>query len=172
MRTPAPLELRNRSGFSRFGPLAILRRYTAITMIEYRSALDGIGPENLRGFFQGWPNPPSPATHLEVLRGSHCVWLAMHADRCVGFVNALSDGMLCAFIPLLEVLPEYQGQGIGRELLRRMKETLADVYSIDIVCDPAMLPFYERQGFTPLAAAALRNRDCRQLGYHKAWVEG
>ena len=33
------------------------------------------------------------------------------AGRVVGFVTAISDGVLSAYIPLLEVLPEYQGAG-------------------------------------------------------------
>ena len=50
---------------------------------------------------------------LEILRGSDRALLAPPATtgRLVGFVTAITDGVLSAFIPLLEVLPEYQGQG-------------------------------------------------------------
>ena len=45
--------------------------------------------------------------------------LAVDQDngRIVGFINALSDGILSAYIPLLEVIQEYQGRGIGKEML-------------------------------------------------------
>jgi ribosomal protein S18 acetylase RimI-like enzyme len=46
----------------------------------------------------------------------------------VGFINAISDGLATAFLPWLEVLPDYQGRGIGRELTKRMLAELADLY--------------------------------------------
>ncbi|MGC4047114.1 MAG: GNAT family N-acetyltransferase [Armatimonas sp.] len=115
--------------------------------------------EQLQGFFVGWPNPPSPETHQEILRRSAALWLAWDGERCVGFINALSDGVFYAFIPLLEVLPEYQGQGIGGELVRRMCETLKPMYAIDIVCDDALITYYERHGFTAGKAMMRRHYD-------------
>ena len=35
-------------------------------------------------------------------------------------MNRSATGFLTAFIPGLEVLPAYQGQGIGSELMRRI----------------------------------------------------
>ena len=70
------------------------------------------------GFFVDWPTKPSPERHLALLHGSDKVVLAGddQTGRVVGFVTAVSDGMVSAFLPLLEVLPEYQGRGIGSEL--------------------------------------------------------
>jgi ribosomal protein S18 acetylase RimI-like enzyme len=116
-----------------------------------------VNPSQLQGFFVNWPDHPDPDTHLEILRKSHAAWLAFDGERCVGFINALSDGVFYAYIPLLEVLPEYQGQGIGTELLRRMLETLEDMYAVDIVCDEAIVPFYEAAGFAKCAGMAKRN---------------
>lgn len=39
------------------------------------------------------------------------------SHHVLGYLNMISDGVLTAFIPLLEVLPEYQGEGIGSELV-------------------------------------------------------
>lgn len=127
--------------------------------LTYRETLDGISPETLAGFFVGWPNPPAAETHLRLLLGSSAVILAVDEDagRVVGFVTALTDGVLTAFLPLLEVLPAYQGQGIGRELVRRMLARLNHLYSIDLVCDEELIPFYERLGFQPGRAMLLRN---------------
>jgi GNAT superfamily N-acetyltransferase len=38
--------------------------------------------------------------------------------QVVGFVTAMGDGALGAFIPRLEALPECRGRGIGAELMR------------------------------------------------------
>ena len=118
-------------------------------MIRYTDSLDGVDATHLDGFFVGWPDAPSPATHLALLRGSAHAWLALDGERVVGFVTATSDGVLTAFIPLLEVLPDHRGRGIGAELVRRMLGTLDGLYAVDVVCDEDVMPFYERLGFVP-----------------------
>jgi GNAT superfamily N-acetyltransferase len=127
--------------------------------IRYTDTLDGIEADRLTGFFVGWPAHPDPERHLEILRGSHAVWLALDGDRVVGFINAISDGVYAAFIPLLEVLPEYQGRGTGRELAERMLQTLENMYAVDIVCDDAVAPFYEKLGLSRCTAMVRRNYD-------------
>jgi ribosomal protein S18 acetylase RimI-like enzyme len=128
-------------------------------VITYRTDLDDLGEADLTGFFVGWPKPPSPAQHLAVLRGSYRVVIARSPDDgVVGFVNMISDGVLTAFIPWLEVRPEFQGQGIGTELIRRIAAEAAHFYSVDLVCDDALRPYYERLGMIALTGMGLRNR--------------
>jgi hypothetical protein len=50
-------------------------------MISYTDSLDRITPDQLHGFFIGWPNPLSPETHLRVLAGSDHVILALDGAR-------------------------------------------------------------------------------------------
>ncbi len=76
--------------------------------------------------------------------------LALDGDRVIGFATAISDGVMSAFIPLLEVLPEYQHQGIGAELIRRLLDQLDDLYMIDLCCDADLEPFYSTLGFQVL----------------------
>jgi ribosomal protein S18 acetylase RimI-like enzyme len=133
-------------------------------MITYTDSLAGVGPEQLAGFFVGWPNPPSPATHLRILQGSYGVELARDGDGAVvGFITAISDGVSSAYIPHLEVLPAYQGRGIGSELLRRMLAKLSGLYMIDLSCDPELQPFYARLGMRPATGMLIRNYE-RQSG--------
>ena len=130
-------------------------------MIVYDTSLESVGPGDLEGFFVGWPSPPSPARHLELLRGSEQVVLAREAEsgRIVGFVTVVGDGVVSAFVPLLEVLPAYQGRGIGTELVRRALTLLGDRYMVDLVCDEELVPFYERLGLQRVVGMALRNPD-------------
>ena len=112
----------------------------------YTTDVRGVTAADLEGFFSDWPVPPTPDQHLEVLRGSDHVVLARDVEggRIVGFVTAISDGVLSAFIPLLEVLPEHRGSGIGSELVRRMLAELESFAMVDLVCDPELVPFYRR----------------------------
>lgn len=127
--------------------------------MEYRCSAQGVEPKDLLGFFDGWPYPPSPEKHLAVLQGSSHVVLAEDAGRIVEFVTAISDGVLAAYIPLLEVRPEFRGHGVGSELVRRILAELGDLYMVDVVCDPDLIPFYQRFGLVPLAGLGRRNRS-------------
>jgi ribosomal protein S18 acetylase RimI-like enzyme len=129
-------------------------------VIEYVTSAEGVEPADLEGFFVGWSRRPSSQRHLEQLRGSSHFVLARDGRRVVGFVTAISDGVLSAYIPLLEVLPEYQHRGIGRELTKCLLAELDGLYMVDLSCDEDLVPFYERLGLERLEAAmGLRNRD-------------
>lgn len=132
-----------------------------MTPIRYRTDLEGVSPDELTGFFVGWPSAPDPATHLRLLDNSYAFVLAVDAEteRIVGFVNAVSDGVLSAYIPLLEVLPDWQGRGIGTELVERICAQLDDLYMVDLACDPELESFYEPLGFEATTAMIRRNYD-------------
>lgn len=134
-------------------------------MTTYTDSLKNVTSENLKGgFFAGWPNPPSPTTHHRILANSAAIVLARVEDGTViGFITAISDGISCAYIPHLEVLPAYHGRGIGTELVRRMLEKLKHLYMIDLVCDPGLQPFYERLGMRAVIGMVVRNYE-RQSG--------
>ena len=126
--------------------------------IRYQNTLDGIGPDNLVGHFQGWPNPPSPDAHLRILQGSDYLVLAVSTQgTVVGWISAISDGVSCAYIPHLAVLPDYQGMGIGAELVRRMLEQVGHLYMIDLVCDRDVADFYVKLGFSECMGMVVRN---------------
>ena len=125
-------------------------------MITYTCDIDKISVQNLQGFFVGWSKPLTPEQHYNHL--SKCAYFvaALDEDRMVGFISALSDRLGCAFIPLLEVLPDYQKQGIGTELVQRMLEILKDISVIDLMCDENVQGFYERFGMKKLSGMGIR----------------
>ncbi len=131
-------------------------------MITYTDSLEGITADKLRGeFFAGWSRALTPETHLRTLIGCDGVVLAIDSEsgNVVGYVTMISDGVLSAFIPNIEVLKAYQGQGIGTELMRRMFEKLKTIPNIDLMCDPDVQPFYARLGMQPLGGMAIRKFD-------------
>jgi len=128
-------------------------------MIEYTDCCDDLTPKQVDGFFIGWPNPPSPGTLLKILKGSTHIVVAIddESGHVVGFINAVADGVLAAYIPLLEVLPDFQHKQIGTQLVRRMIDKLKDYYMIDLICDDKLRPFYQRFGLGPAGGMVIRN---------------
>lgn len=133
-------------------------------MLTYLDSTEAITAEQLQGFFEGWPHPPSPEALLRILNGSAEIVLAFDAQeqRVVGYITAISDGVSCAYIPHLEVLAARHGQGIGTELVRRMLDKLRHLYMIDLMCDPEVQPFYARLGLQPSRGMVVRNFDRQQ----------
>lgn len=125
----------------------------------YKNSLEGISSDMLKGFFVDWLNPPNPQTHFILLKKSGKVIIAIadNTNQVVGFITAISDGVLSAYIPFLEVLPEYKNKGIGKELVNRMLKELDDIYMIDLCCDDDLVPYYDKFGMTKTNGMILRN---------------
>ncbi|MDD1504664.1 GNAT family N-acetyltransferase [Lysinibacillus sp. CNPSo 3705] len=127
----------------------------------YQNSLDGISSEMLNGFFVDWPNPPNLQTHLKLLKNSSKIVIALddHTNQVVGFITAISDGVLSAYIPFLEVLPEYKNKGIGKKLVKQMLKELEDIYMIDLCCEDDLVPYYEKLGMLKSNGMLVRNYE-------------
>lgn len=112
---------------------------------------------DLDGFFVGWPNSPSSEVLIKLLESSYRIVVAVEDHKLVGFITAISDGVLSSYIPFLEVLPNYQAKGIGKKLVSKMKEQLSHLYMVDLLCDQALVSYYEKLGMMPATGAMLRN---------------
>lgn len=113
------------------------------------------------GFFEGWPNPPDKCAHRRILAESYMSVVAVDRERhlIVGFLNVVSDGVLSAYIPLLEVIPAYRHQGIGTQLVKIALEKTSHLYMVDLCCDAEFMPFYEKMGMSGSNAMIRRNYD-------------
>lgn len=132
-------------------------------MVEYHSDLSRVSTEDLRGFFSGWPDPPSPDTHRRLLEGSTHFTVAVEpeASPVIGYIAAMSDGVLSAYISHLEVLPAFRGRGIGSALVRSMLDQLGGIYMVDLICDPDVQPFYEALGLQRWSGMIRRNHGAQ-----------
>jgi len=131
--------------------------------IEYTKNMSDITPNMLSGFFVGWPNPPSAATHLKILHNSYRAFVAIdnNTGMVVGFVNAVSDGVLAAYIPLLEVVEEYHGHGIGSKLVELILAECRDLYMVDICHDVELTDYYTRFGAHKSHGSIFRNYNAQ-----------
>jgi len=95
----------------------------------------------------GWSSAEKPGELLAALANSHTVVTAWVEDRLVGLGNAISDGHLVVYYPHLLVHPDYQGRGIGRELMRRLMKPYAGFHQHMLMADSRAIEFYRKCGF-------------------------
>jgi ribosomal protein S18 acetylase RimI-like enzyme len=128
-------------------------------MVTYVYSAAELTESQLKGFFVGWPSPPSPTMHLKLLNQSDYIVVALDDEtgNVVGFITAISDNVLSAYVPLLEVLPSYQNKGIGGELVNRLLTRLGHLYMVDLLCDLELQTFYEQQGMIKAHGMMKRN---------------
>jgi len=107
-------------------------------------ALDGILALYLAN---EWSSAQKPELLRKALLASHSLMTAWDGERLVGLGNAISDGYLVVYYPHLLVLPEYQGRGIGTELMRRLMARYKGFHQHMLVADGRALDFYRKCGF-------------------------
>lgn len=116
---------------------------------------------NVSNFFEGWPEKPSDEVLQKSIIGATHVVLAIDTKekRLAGYITALPDGVLSAYIPFLEVQQSYQKNGIGHMLVEKMLLQLSHLYMIDLVCDKEIADFYKEAGFESYHAMIKRNYE-------------
>ena len=98
-----------------------------------------------------WLSGKYPVRLKKALDNCETVITAWKDDRLIGLVNAIDDGELTAYVHYLCVNPEYQGIGIGGELLHRVKEKYKDyLYIILIAENEGLIRYYQKNGFEHL----------------------
>lgn len=95
----------------------------------------------------GWSSADKPQELFQGLMNSHALVAAWDEDRLVGLGNALSDGHLVVYYPHLLVHPDYQGRGIGRQIMQRMQEKYGHLHMQMLTADGQAIAFYQKLGF-------------------------
>lgn len=99
-----------------------------------------------------WMTDRTPADVHHLLDNSDLVVAVTHdsTDRLVGFARVLTDYAYVALVLDVIVDESHRDSGIGAVLLDAVVNhaALADVRSIELVCQPGLIPFYRRWGFT------------------------
>ena len=95
-----------------------------------------------------WSSASKPDELRDALLNSHSLLTAWDGSRLVGLGNAISDGHLVVYYPHLLVDPDYQRQGIGSELMRRLMAIYEGFHQHVLIADGRSIGFYEKCGFT------------------------
>jgi ribosomal protein S18 acetylase RimI-like enzyme len=132
-----------------------------ITVID---RVDGARRDELVALFQSawWTAARTPRAVERMLQGSEVVvgLVDTASDRLVAFARAISDGIFLAVVLDVIVAPAFRGTGLGARLMDELltRPELADVDSVELVCQPELLGFYRRWGFTDSVGRSLLMR--------------
>jgi len=117
-------------------------------MIIYQST-QTLPAEKLQSLFLSvnWSSGNYPDKLTEAMKHCGAVFTAWDGEELVGLVNVLDDKIMTAYVHFLLVHPNYQGKGIGKELLRMVKEKYNNYLRIIVISDEKETRFYENSGF-------------------------
>jgi GNAT superfamily N-acetyltransferase len=73
--------------------------------------------------------------------------------QLIGAGRALADGSDCAYLCDVALLPQYQGQGLGKAIIQRLVAQCADHKKIILYCVPGKEGFYQSLGFKRMTTA-------------------
>ena len=102
----------------------------------------------------GWTNYTNQTQMLEQsLAHSLAIYVARDGKEIVGLVRLVGDGFSSVFVQDLIVLPSYQRQGIGSNLMKEALADYKDAYQIQLATEQTEknLGFYRSLGFETLS---------------------
>lgn len=91
----------------------------------------------------------------QALENTYYSLVAYADDKAVGMSRVISDGIYFLIVDVV-VMPEYQGQGIGTEMMQQLieyidkKTPVGSRSSIQLLSIAGKESFYEKQGFKKL----------------------
>lgn len=115
--------------------------------ITYKTTKDNINWEEVAAVLdRSQLSHLPPETQKTVFTNSYAVVFVYDGDHIVGVARALSDGVCQGAIYNVALNPEYQGIGIGKEMIRNLLHQLKG-QNVILYTHPKTVSLYERMGF-------------------------
>ncbi|MDT7838521.1 GNAT family N-acetyltransferase [Aquabacterium sp. OR-4] len=143
----------------------------ALGEAQWSASTAGLDWTELETLYRLAPLGNKSAADLKtVFENSRYTWLVRQGGRLIGAGRALADGADCAYICDVAVLPEWQGSGLGKQLVARLVHDSREHKKIILYSVSGKEGFYRRLGFARLltAMAIFRDRDAAIAGGHLA----
>ncbi|MDK0862781.1 GNAT family N-acetyltransferase [Clostridium perfringens] len=85
----------------------------------------------------------------EAFKNSLKIISAWHEEKLIGLIRVVGDGLTIIYIQDIVVLPEYQGNGIGRGLIYSVLDEYKDVKQRILISEDkdSSIEFYKNIGF-------------------------
>lgn len=116
--------------------------------IKYKNTKEFTAEELQKLFLSvGWSSGHYPEKLATAMRNSGAVYSAWDGEKLIGLINALDDSVMTAYVHYLLIDPAFQGKGIGKELLKLIKDRYKDFLRIVLVAYEKEVDFYKHCGF-------------------------
>ena len=118
-------------------------------MIEYRHNYP-LNPNEVARVFDssGIVRPTKDLPRIQrMLESSNLLISAWDENRLIGVARALTDYSYCCYLSDLAVDASYQKRGIGREMLRMVREAIGDDVSLILTSSSGAMDYYPKVGF-------------------------
>jgi predicted N-acetyltransferase YhbS len=120
-------------------------------MITYRTGNDIDLDEMIRLYVDSTLGERRPVDERDrmarMLEEANLVITAWDDDLMVGISRSITDWVYCTYLSDLAVRADYQGQGIGKELVRLTREA-TPAASVILLAAPLAVDYYPKIGMT------------------------
>lgn len=121
---------------------------------DWSSTLDGLDWAELEALYRAAPLGNKSAAGLRTaFTNSLFRVLVREQGRLVGAGRALADGIDCAYLCDIALLPSHQGLGLGREIVQRLLDQVRGHRKIILYAVPGKEGFYRALGFRRMTTA-------------------
>ncbi len=97
----------------------------------------------------------TPEVQQQAFQNSFVTIFAYHHSRLIGCGRAISDGICQAAVYDLAVHPDFQKQGVGKNILQNILQRLPDI-TVILFAAPGKEPFYDKNGFRKMKTGMAR----------------
>lgn len=144
---------------------------THVDALVWSSTVADVDWHELASLYRRAPLGNKSAADLQTVFGhSRYRWLVRQRGQLVAAGRALADGGDCSYICDVAVLPEWQGTGLGRQIVQRLVDDSRGYRKIILYSVPGKEGFYRKLGFGHMltAMAIFRDRDAAIARGHLA----
>jgi ribosomal protein S18 acetylase RimI-like enzyme len=134
-------------------PVPDLQEDSALTL-AWSESTEGLDWHELSALYHAAPlGNKNPADLQTVFSNSRFMCLVRDQGRLVGAGRALADGVDCAYLCDVAVLPSHQGTGLGKAIVKRLVALSSGHKKIILYSVPGKEPFYRKLGFRRMCTA-------------------
>jgi ribosomal protein S18 acetylase RimI-like enzyme len=83
-----------------------------------------------------------------MIKNADIIVTAVVDNKIIGVARAITDYSYCCYLSDLAVDVDFQSQGIGKMLIRKVKEQLGEKCKLILLSAPAAVSYYPKIGFT------------------------
>lgn len=122
--------------------------------LHWKSDLDGVDWDALSHLYRIAPLGEKKPEDLRVSFGnSRFTCLVFDGATLVGAGRALADGVDCSYLCDVAVHPDYQGIGLGKAIIERLRDLSTGHRKIILYANPGKEGFYAKLGFRRMRTA-------------------